>query len=95
MRRQTILMGNAARWRDRVCADMLNVAAMSEHQVAVDDVAAVVDGIASYIAAGEVVIKMSRRRWRCLRYLDARGHIERLQGDLIKPVGVREGELIG
>jgi hypothetical protein len=37
----------------------------------------------------------SRRPSREAISFEARGHIERLPGGLIKPVGVRDGKLIG
>jgi hypothetical protein len=55
-KRETILRANAARWRDRVGADMATAtgcAALSEHRLSIQFVNDVVDAIAGHIAAGD------------------------------------------
>jgi len=100
-KRETILRANATRWRDRVCADMATAtgcAALSEHRLSIQFVNDVVDAIAGCIAAGDdlVVNHHSSRRRLVAKFLAARGHVEIVQGcDLIRPVGVRDGELFG
>ena len=85
-------------------------AAARAYEVSVDLVIAAADLIAAYMAAGESEIsradlKLSGRRrpgasigarqaQRLMRYLKARGHIERCgDRDLIRPVGIRPPEL--
>ena len=100
-KRQAILRADATRWRDRVCADIASAAgcaAMSEHRLSIQFVNDVVDAIASHIAAGDdlVVNHHSSRRRLVAKFLAARGHVEIVQGcDLIRPVGVRDGERFG
>jgi hypothetical protein len=99
-KREKILKADATRWRNRVRADLASpagCAAMSEHKLlsvrSVDDVA---DVIASHIAAGDMLVPFRGSRRRLVaRFLAARGHVEIVQSDLIRPVGVREGELFG
>jgi len=85
-------------------------AAARAYEVSVDLVIAAAELIAAYMAAGESEIsrtdlKLSGRRrpgasigarqaQRLMRYLEARGHIERCgDRDLIRPVGIRPPEL--
>ena len=84
-------------------------AAARAYEVGVDLVIAAAEVIAAYMAAGESEIsrtdlKLSGRRsgvlvgarqaQRLMRYLKARGHIERTDDrDLIRPVGARDNEL--
>jgi hypothetical protein len=68
---------------------------MSKYGVSVDVLAATVDRIAGHIAAGEDLIEMRRGpERRAARFLEARGHVERVRGDLVRPIGTREGELL-
>jgi hypothetical protein len=97
---------DATAWRDRVIDDVRGEgrAAARAYEVSVDLV------IAAYMAAGESEIsrtdlKLSgcrrpgasigaRQAQRLMRYLKARGHIERCgDRDLIRPVGIRPPEL--
>ena len=84
-------------------------AAARAQEVSVDLVIAVAELIAAYMAAGEshvsrTDLKLSgyrsgywisaRQEQRLVRYLEARGHIERTDDrDLIRPVGARADEL--
>ena len=97
--RETRLKADAARWRDRVAVDIFSsvarIYAMSKYGVSVDVLAAAVDRIAGHIAAGEDLIEMrSGPARRAARFLEARGHVERVRGDLVRPIGTREGELL-
>jgi hypothetical protein len=96
-RRETRLRTDAARWRDRVAVDILSdggIAAMSEHGVSVDALATAIDRIAGFIAAGEDLVEMrSGQARRAARFLEARGHVARMPGGLIRPIGARDGEL--
>ena len=99
-KRETILRANATRWRDRVCADMATAtgcAALSEHRLSIQFVNDVVDAIAGCIAAGDdlVVNHHSSRRRLVAKFLAARGHVEIVPGDLLRPIGARDGELFG
>ena len=99
-KRETILRANATRWRDRVCADMATAtgcAALSEHRLSIQFVDDVVDAIAGCIAAGDdlVVNHHSSRRRLVAKFLAARGHVEIVPGDLLRPIGARDGELFG
>ncbi len=99
-KRETILRANATRWRDRVCADMATAtgcAALSEHRLSIRFVNDVVDAIAGCIAAGDdlVVNHHSSRRRLVAKFLAARGHVEIVPGDLLRPIGARDGELFG
>ena len=83
-------------------------AAARAQEVSVDLVIAVAELIAAYMAAGESLVsrtdlKLSgyrsgywisaRQEQRLVRYLEARGHIERTDDrDLIRPVGARADE---
>jgi hypothetical protein len=89
--RETRLQADATRWRNQVHADMVSPAgraAMDKHRISREAVIAAADRIASYIAAGEVLIEMSFRARRAARFLVARGMIVRMKGDLIQPVGI-------
>ena len=94
--REAMLRADAARWRDQVAIDITStaaIAAMSERGVSIDALAAAVGRIASHIAAGEDTIEMhSVQARRAAKFLEARGHIVRVDADLIRPV--RDGELI-
>ena len=70
---------------------------MSEHRLSIQFVNDVVDAIASHIAAGDdLVVNHHSSRRLVAKLLAARGHVEIVQGcDLIRPVGVRDGELFG
>jgi len=85
-------------------------AAARAYEVSVDLVIAAAELIAAYMAAGECEIsrtdlKLSGRRrpgasmgarqaQRLMRYLKARGHIERCgDPDLVRPIGIRPPEL--
>jgi hypothetical protein len=96
--RETKLKADAARWRDRVAVDITSVAglaAMRHHKVAVDVLAKLANQIAGHIAAGDDLIEMrSGPARRVARFLEARGHVERVRVDLIRPIGAREGELL-
>ena len=97
-RREDRLRADAARWRDRVAVDILSdggiAAISSEHGVSVDALATAIDRIAGFIAAGEDLIEMrSGEARRAARFLEARGHIMRVRGGLVRPIGVRDGEL--
>lgn len=99
-KREKVLKADAARWRDKVCADIASAAgsaAMSEHRISAQLVNDVVNAVVGYIAAGEDRVENYRRnsrRRRAAEYLAARGHVEILAGDLIRPVGVRGDELV-
>ena len=98
-KREKVLKADAARWRDKVCADIASAAgcaAMSEHRISAQLVNDVVNAVVGYIAAGEdrVVNYRNSRPRRAAEYLAARGHVEILAGDLIRPVGVRGDELV-
>ena len=96
--RETKLKADAARWRDRVAVDITSVAglaAMRHHKVAADVLARLANRIAGHIAAGEDLIEMrSGPARRVARFLEARGHVERVRDDLIRPIGARDGELL-
>jgi hypothetical protein len=55
-KREKVLKADAARWRDKVCADIASAAgsaAMSEHRISAQLVNDVVNAVVGYIAAGE------------------------------------------
>jgi hypothetical protein len=99
-KREKILKADATRWRDRVRADLASpagCAAMSKHKLlsvrSVDDVA---DVIAGHIAAGDALVPCRGSRRRLVaKFLAARGHVEIVQSDLLRPIGARDGELFG
>jgi len=97
-KRETKLKADAARWRDGVAVDITSVAglvAMSHHKVAVDVLAKLANQIAGHIAAGDDLIEMrSGPARRVARFLEARGHVERVRDDLVRPIGARDGELL-
>ena len=79
-KRETRLQADAARWRDRVAIDLTSeygIVAMKLHHVSIDEIAAAVERIASHIAAGEDQIEM---RSHAARFLEVRGHVERMRG---------------
>ena len=96
-KRETRLQADAARWRDRVAIDLTSeygIVAMKLHHVSIDEIAAAVERIASHIAAGEDQIEMrSHAARRAARFLEVRGHVERMRGGLVRPVGARADEL--
>jgi hypothetical protein len=97
--REARLKADAARWRDRVAVDIFSsvagLAAMRHHKVAVDVLVKLANQIAGHIAAGEDLIEMrSGQARRVARFLEARGHVERVRGDLVRPIGARDGELL-
>ena len=58
-KREKVLRSDAARWRDKVCADIASAAgcaAMSEHRISAQLVDAVVDAVVRYMAAGDNLI---------------------------------------
>jgi hypothetical protein len=76
--------------------------AAHEYEVSTRRVAAAVQAIAAYIAAGETLVSRTdlardcsmRQMRRVIAYLEGRGHIEvQADRDLIRPVG-DQGELI-
>jgi hypothetical protein len=70
---------------------------MSEHRICAQLVNDVVNAVVGYTAAGEDRVanyRRNSRRRRAAEYLAARGHVEILAGDLIRPVGVRGDELV-
>ena len=99
-KREKTLMADATRWRNRVRADLASpagCAAMSEHNFCrfgpVDDVA---DVIAGHIAAGDALVPCRGSRRRLVaKYLAGRGLVEIVGGDLMRPLGARDGELFG
>jgi hypothetical protein len=107
--REARLQADATAWRDRVIDDVRGEgrAAARAYEVGIDLVIAAAEIIAAYLAAGESEISrtdlklLGRRRVligarqadRLMRYLKARGHIERVDRDLIRPIGVWPGEL--
>ena len=96
-KREKVLKADAARWRDKVCADIASAAgsaAMSEHRISAQLVNDVVNAVVRYMAAGDnlIVNRHNSRRRRVAEYLAARGHVEIVGGGLIRPV--REGELV-
>jgi hypothetical protein len=99
-KREKILKADATRWRNRVRADLASpagCAVMSEHKLlsvrSVDDVA---DVIAGHIAAGDALVPCRGSRRRLVaKFLAARGHVEIVPGDLLRPIGARDGELFG
>ena len=76
-------------WRPRPSA------ALGEHRLSIQFVNDVVDAIAGCIAAGDdlVVNHHSSRRRLVAKFLAARGHVEIVPGDLLRPIGARDGEL--
>ena len=77
-KREKVLRTDAARWRDKVCADIASAAgcaAMSEHRISAQFVNDVVNAVVRYIAAGEdrVVNYRNSRQRRAVEYLAARG----------------------
>ena len=88
-KREAVLKANATRWRARVRAD---VAGEAESAVIGD----LIDELAGCIAAGDdlIVCRRSSQRGRAAKFLAERGHVE-ITWDLVRPVGVREGELFG
>jgi hypothetical protein len=98
-KREKVLRADAARGRDKVCADIASAAgcaAMSERRISAQLINDVVNAVVRYIAAGEdrVVNYRNSRQRRAVEYLAARGHVEILAGDLIRPAGVRGDELV-
>jgi hypothetical protein len=99
-KREKTLMADATRWRKRVRADLASpagCATMSEHKLlsvrSIDDVA---DVIAGHIAAGDALVPCRGSRRRLVaKYLAARGLVEIVGGDLMRPLGARDGELFG
>jgi hypothetical protein len=99
-KREKTLKADATRWRNRVRADLASpagCAAMSEHKLlsvrSLDDV---VDVIAGHIAAGDALVPCRGSRRRLVaKYLAARGLVEIVGGDLMRPLGARDGELCG
>ena len=82
--------------------------AASAYEVSVDLVIAAAELIAAYMAAGESEISRTdlkrsgvrsvpligvRQMQRLMRYLAARGHIRRVDRDLVRPVGISPPEL--
>ena len=64
---------------------------LGHHKVAVDVLAKLANRIAGHIAAGEDLIEMrSGPARRAARFLEARGHVERVRDDLVRPIGARE-----
>ena len=56
----------------------------------------VADVIASHIAAGNQLVNCRGSRRRLVaKYLAARGLVEIVGGDLMRPLGARDGELFG
>jgi hypothetical protein len=95
---------DATAWRDRVIDDTRGAgwAAARAHEVSIDLVIAAAELIAAYMAAGESHIsrtdlkldRSARQVQRLIRYLEARGHIERTDDrDLISPVVAGADEL--
>ena len=99
-KREKTLKADATRWRNRVRADLASpagCAAMSEHKLlsvrSIDDVA---DVIAGHIAAGDALVPCRGSRRRLVaKYLAARGLVEIVGSDLMRPLGARDGELFG
>ena len=78
-KREKVLKADAARWRDKVCADIASAAgcaAMSEHRISAQLVNDVVNAVVRYMAAGDnlIVNRHNSRRRRVAEYLTARGH---------------------
>ena len=105
--REAALRADATAWRDRVIADVRRAkgrAAALAHRVSVELVIEAVQLIAAHVARGEVEVSRADtigalmgpgQARRVMRYLEARGHIERA-GDrdlILRPVGIRDGEL--
>ena len=79
-KREKVLRADAARWRDKVFADIASAAgsaAMSEHRISAQLVNDVVDAVVRYMAAGDnlIVNRHNSRRRRAAEYLAARGHV--------------------
>ena len=99
-KREKTLMADAIRWRNRVRADLASPAgraAIDEHRLlsvrSVDDVA---DVIAGCIAAGDALVPCRGSRRRLVaKYLAGRGLVEIVGGDLMRPLGARDGERVG
>jgi hypothetical protein len=104
-KRESALLADAIAWRDRVLADVKSVkgrAAADAHQVPIELIAEVATRIAGYIARGEVVVSCAdtigelcgpRQTRRVVAYLEARGHVERVDRELIRPIGIGPPEL--
>jgi hypothetical protein len=98
-KREKTLMADATRWRARVRADVASAtdcAALSDHRLSIEVIHDLIDELASCIAAGDdlIVCRRSSQRGRAAKFLAERGHVE-ITWDLVRPVGVREGELFG
>jgi hypothetical protein len=97
--REATLRANGLAWRDRVTADVESErgrAVADAHRVEPELVGEAVALIAAYIAVGEVAIgrrDLPQQVRRVMAYLEARGHIERVDRDLIRPVSIRPSEL--
>jgi hypothetical protein len=100
-KREKTLKADATRWRKRVHADLASpagCATLSEHKLlsvrSIDDVA---DVIAGHIAAGDALVPCRGSRRRLVaKYLAARGFVEIVGGgDVMQPLGARDGELFG
>ena len=75
-KREKVLRADAARWRDKVCADIASAAgraAMSEHLISAQLVNDVVNAVVRYMAAGDnlIVNRHNSRRRRAAEYLAA------------------------
>jgi hypothetical protein len=103
-KRETALLFDAVRWKDRVGDDARSEegrAMARAHRVSPELVLEAARLIAGYIARGEDVVSRAdlvieggkRQAQRVVKYLEARGHIERVDSDLIRPIGTRPGEL--
>jgi hypothetical protein len=103
--REATLRANGIEWRDRVITDVKSAdgrIAADAHQVPIELIVEAAALIAAYIAGGEVLVSRAdtigelcgpRQARRVVAYLEARGHIERADRDLFRPVGARAGEL--
>jgi hypothetical protein len=103
--RESTLLADAIHWRDRVLTDVKSArgrAAADAHQLAIELICEAVGLIAAHIARGELVVSRRetigelcgpRQARRVAAYLEARGHIEGVDRELLRPLGVRPGEL--
>jgi hypothetical protein len=95
-KRETMLRADAARWLDRVLADMASpagIAALTEYGVSVDALAEFANEIAGHLAAGDDLTETrSAPSRRVADWLVARGHVMRVGTGLVRPV--RAGKLI-
>jgi hypothetical protein len=98
--RNAALLADAVHWLRRVVADAESeqgTAAADAHRVETGSVIEAATIIAGFITRGTLEVSsqdLPRRLRPALAFLMERGHIERVDRDLVRPVGVRAGELL-